>query len=114
MIDLNSKELLSSKEASLLWGEHKDYVRYVYNNYPNRFPKGSIRKLGSQLVVTQFGMEKMTQHKRLENVVLKKNMGDHLLAEQAKVIFPTDNGLAIQFENGDEVEVKPGEFIRVN
>jgi hypothetical protein len=114
MIDLNSKELLSSKEASLLWGKHKDYVRYVYNNYPNRFPKGSIRKLGSQLVVTQFGMEKMTQHKRLENVVLKKNIGNHLSAEQAKVISPTNSGLAIQFKNGDRLEVKPGEFVQID
>lgn len=59
-IDLNSDELIGSREASLMWGKQKDYVRTIYNKYPKRFPEGTIRKFGKQLVVTRDGMEKVT------------------------------------------------------
>ena len=52
-IDLNSDELIGSREASLMWGKQKDYVRTIYNKYPKRFPEGTIRKFGKQLVVTR-------------------------------------------------------------
>lgn len=52
-IDLNTPDLIGSKEASLMWGKQKDYVRTIYNKYPERFPAGTIRKFGKQIVVTE-------------------------------------------------------------
>ena len=43
-----------------MWGKQKDYVRTIWNKYPKRFLKGSIRKFGKQLVVTRSGMEMVT------------------------------------------------------
>ena len=59
-IDLNTDELIGSREASLMWGKQKDYVRTIYNKYPHRFPEGTIRKFGKQLIVTKEGMEAVT------------------------------------------------------
>ena len=59
-IDLNTDELIGSREASLMWGKQKDYVRTIYNKYPERFPTGTIRKFGKQLIVTREGMESVT------------------------------------------------------
>ncbi|WP_353989195.1 helix-turn-helix domain-containing protein [Pediococcus argentinicus] len=70
-IDLNTDELIGSREASLMWGKQKDYVRTIYNKYPKRFPEGTIRKFGKQLIVTKEGMEIVTGTK-LENVKAKK------------------------------------------
>lgn len=57
MIDLNSKDIMDSKEAAERWGKAEDYVRQMYRKYPDKFPAGSIRKFGKQLVVTREGME---------------------------------------------------------
>lgn len=59
-IDLNTDELIGSREASLMWGKQKDYVRTIYNKYPERFPAGTIRKFGKQLIITREGMESVT------------------------------------------------------
>lgn len=62
-INLNTEDLIGSREASLMWGKQQDYVRTIYNKYPERFPKGTIRKFGKQLIVTREGMEAVTGHK---------------------------------------------------
>ncbi|KRN93251.1 hypothetical protein IV81_GL000669 [Pediococcus stilesii] len=59
-VNLNTDELIGSREASLMWGKQKDYVRTIYNKYPRRFPEGTIRKFGKQLIVTREGMEAVT------------------------------------------------------
>ncbi|WPC17408.1 helix-turn-helix domain-containing protein [Pediococcus inopinatus] len=59
-IDLNDEDYMGSHEASVMWGKQKDYVRTIFNKYPKRFPEGTIRKFGKQLVVTREGMEAVT------------------------------------------------------
>lgn len=59
-VNLNNMEIYGSHEASLMWAKQKDYVRTIYNKYPKRFPEGTIRKFGKQLVVTREGMEAVT------------------------------------------------------
>lgn len=65
-INLNDEDYMGSHEASVLWGKQKDYVRTIYNKYPKRFPKGTIRKFGKQLIITREGMEAVTKVKRSE------------------------------------------------
>lgn len=74
-VDLSLKEIIGSHEAALMWGKQKDYVRTIYNKRPDRFPQGTIRKFGKQLVVTQEGMEAVTGHKALytEKEVIEKD-----------------------------------------
>jgi hypothetical protein len=62
-VNLNTDELIGSREASLMWGKQKDYVRTIFNKYPKRFPEGTIRKFGKQLIVTREGMEAVTSVK---------------------------------------------------
>lgn len=63
-IDLNDQDYMGSHEASSMWGKQKDYVRTIYNKYPKRFPEGTIRKFGKQLIVTREGMEAVTGIKK--------------------------------------------------
>ncbi|GAB5055248.1 helix-turn-helix domain-containing protein [Pediococcus parvulus] len=72
-IDLNDQDYMGSHEASSMWGKQKDYVRTIYNKYPKRFPEGSIRKFGKQLIVTREGMEAVTGIKKSQLKDLKKN-----------------------------------------
>ncbi|WP_425500323.1 helix-turn-helix domain-containing protein [Secundilactobacillus folii] len=51
---------MSSSEAARRWHKADDYVRQAYRKTPWKFPKGSIRKFGKQLVVTKRGMEVVT------------------------------------------------------
>ena len=44
-INLNNKDILDSKDASLLWGSN--YVRLTYKQNPSKFPNGNIRKFGN-------------------------------------------------------------------
>ncbi|QYI95756.1 hypothetical protein K0H57_04530 [Pediococcus acidilactici] len=44
-----------------MWGKQQDYVRTIWNKYPERFPAGTIRKFGHQLIVTREGMEAVTK-----------------------------------------------------
>ncbi len=60
MINLNNPDLMSAAEASLKWGKSENYVRQMFAKYPDKFPDGSIRKFGKQLVVTRQGMEHVT------------------------------------------------------
>lgn len=60
MIDLNSPDIMDSQTASKIWGHSPSYVRIFYKQNPEKFPKGSIRKLGRTWVVTTEGMEAIT------------------------------------------------------
>ncbi|GEN96061.1 helix-turn-helix domain-containing protein [Pediococcus ethanolidurans] len=71
-IDLNDQDYMGSHEASSMWGKQKDYVRTIYNKYPKRFPEGTIRKFGKQLIVTREGMETVTGIKKSQLKDLKK------------------------------------------
>ena len=59
-IDLNNPEIMSAQVASSMWGKADNYVRQMYAKYPDKFPEGSIRKFGKQLVITREGMEAVT------------------------------------------------------
>lgn len=60
MINLNDRDIMSSTEAARRWKKSDDYVRQIYRKNPERFPDGTIRKFGKQLVVTRRGMEAVT------------------------------------------------------
>lgn len=60
MFDLNDHDIMSSSEAARRWHKADDYVRQAYRKTPWKFPAGSIRKFGKQLVVTRHGMEVVT------------------------------------------------------
>ncbi|MCH3904138.1 MAG: helix-turn-helix domain-containing protein [Lactobacillus sp.] len=62
-IDLNSKDIMSAKEAAEIWKVSEGYVRKTYQQTPEKFPDGSIRKIGKQWVVTTEGMEAATGKK---------------------------------------------------
>ncbi|WP_419153554.1 helix-turn-helix domain-containing protein [Weissella viridescens] len=64
MINLDGEDIMSAKDASQKWGKSDDYVRQMYRKYPDKFPAGSIRKFGKQLVVTRQGMETVTGIKK--------------------------------------------------
>lgn len=64
-----------------------DYVRQVYRKTPERFPAGTIRKFGKQLVVTRKGMEVVTGKPRLKQ--------NNLPAFDKILIFVTSNEIKI-------------------
>lgn len=59
-LDLNNPNILSAKEAALIWGKGPSYVRNSLRQSPEKWPPGSWRKFGKQLVVTTDGMERAT------------------------------------------------------
>lgn len=58
--DLMSDKLMTAPEASRKWGYEESYVRQMIKKYPDRIPEGEIRMFGKTLVITAFGMEKLT------------------------------------------------------
>ena len=52
-INLDELELYSASEASEILGKANNYIRQLYAKYPNLFPKGSIRKIGREYIVTK-------------------------------------------------------------
>lgn len=60
MIDLNNKDIMSAKDAAEIWGKNDSYVRNSLRQNPEKWPKGSHRIFGKQLVVTTEGMESAT------------------------------------------------------
>ncbi|EPH91084.1 hypothetical protein D922_02755 [Enterococcus faecalis 06-MB-DW-09] len=58
--DLMSDDLMTAPEASRKWGYEESYVRQMIKKYPDRIPEGEIRMFGKTLVITAFGMEKLT------------------------------------------------------
>lgn len=59
-INLNTPDIMDAKEASIIWGHAENYVRRTYQQNPDKFPNGSIRKFGKQWIVTTEGMEAIT------------------------------------------------------
>lgn len=59
-INLDELEIFGAAEASELWGKSSNYVRQTYAKYPDRFPPGSIRKVGRDLIVTREAMKAVT------------------------------------------------------
>lgn len=53
-MDLNSKDIMSTKEASERWGFKDDST---IRKRKSEVPEGTIRKFGKQYVVTKEGME---------------------------------------------------------
>ncbi len=62
-INLDSQEILSAKEAAKIWHKNTDYVRTSIHKSPEKWPKGSWRKFGKQIIVTAYGMEQVTGKK---------------------------------------------------
>lgn len=65
MINLNSCDIMDTKEAAERWGKSENYVRQMYRKYPNKFPPGTIRKFGKQILITREGMECITKIKEI-------------------------------------------------
>ena len=63
MINLNDQNIMSAKDASRIWGKNESYVRISLHQNPDKWPVGSWRKFGRQLVVTTEGMEAVTGEK---------------------------------------------------
>ncbi len=59
-INLNSPDIMDAQEASRIWGHAENYVRVFIRQNPDKFPDGSVRKIGKQWVVTTEGMEAIT------------------------------------------------------
>jgi AraC-like DNA-binding protein len=53
-VNLNDKNIMSTKEAAERWGFKDDST---IRKRVNDFPEGTIRKFGKQYVVTKEGME---------------------------------------------------------
>lgn len=66
-INLNDPEIMSAKDAAARWGKAPDYVRSALRARPERFPEGTVRLFGRQLVVTREGMEAVTGHKEISS-----------------------------------------------
>lgn len=58
--DLMSDELMTASEASKKWGFEESYVRQMVKKYPERIPEGEVRLFGKTLIITAYGMEKLT------------------------------------------------------
>lgn len=58
--DLMSDDLMTASEASKKWGFEESYVRQIVKKYPERIPEGEVRLFGKTLVITTYGMEKLT------------------------------------------------------
>ncbi|MCO7127839.1 helix-turn-helix domain-containing protein [Sporolactobacillus shoreicorticis] len=113
-LDLNKLPIYSGSEASLLWGKDRFYVKTIMQQHPERFPKGTIRKIGKTWIVTQEGMEEVTGQK-LEGIqmvnklqeLVGKTFTPHELDEQAVRI----TGLPAFFDrNGWETAVEQESF----
>jgi hypothetical protein len=113
-IDLNKLPIYSGSEASLLWGKDRFYVKTIMQKNPERFPEGTIRKVGKTWIVTQEGMEEVTG-KTLEEIqmlnklekLIGKEFAPHELDEQAAEI----TGIPAFFDhNGWETALEQESF----
>ncbi|WP_125545330.1 helix-turn-helix domain-containing protein [Levilactobacillus lindianensis] len=66
-INLNDPEIMTAKDAALRWGKAPDYVRQVLRSNPSRFPEGTVKLFGRQLIVTREGMETVTGHEETKS-----------------------------------------------
>lgn len=62
-INLNDPDIMSAKEAAKVWHKNDAYVRTSLRQSPEKWPAGSHRIFGKQLVVTTEGMEAATGQK---------------------------------------------------
>lgn len=61
-INLDNPDIMGATEASHRWGYSETYVRQMFRRYPDKFPKGTIRKFSGAIIVTREGMEALTGH----------------------------------------------------
>lgn len=59
-INLDNPDILGATEAAEIWGKNKAYVRNSIRQNPEKWPAGTHRVFGQQLVVTTEGMESAT------------------------------------------------------
>ncbi|GKT04700.1 helix-turn-helix domain-containing protein [Furfurilactobacillus entadae] len=59
-VDLDNTEIMSAGEAAEIWGKNAAYVRNSLRQSPDKWPKGTYRVFGKQIVVTAEGMEAAT------------------------------------------------------
>lgn len=59
-INLNNPDIMSAREAAVIWGKNDAYVRTSLRQNPEKWPAGTFRIFGKQLVVTTEGMEAAT------------------------------------------------------
>ena len=57
---LSSPDLMMATEASRRWGYQPNYVRQMYQKYPERFLDGQIRLFGTTYIITRECMEHLT------------------------------------------------------
>ncbi|KRN01049.1 hypothetical protein FD13_GL001450 [Levilactobacillus senmaizukei DSM 21775 = NBRC 103853] len=65
-INLNNPEIMTATDAARRWGKAPDYVRQTLRSNPARFPDGSVKLFGRQLIVTREGMEAVTGHAEIQ------------------------------------------------
>lgn len=63
MVQLNSSDLMTDKEAEKRWGLTSGYVSKSIKSGQASKIKGQYRYFGNQLVITSFGMEELTNKK---------------------------------------------------
>lgn len=63
-INLTELDLYSATEASKILGKADNYIRQLYAKYPNRFPKGSIRKIGREYILTKEAIEALADNSK--------------------------------------------------
>lgn len=61
MISLDELEIYTGAEASKILKKDSSYIRQLYAKYPNRFPKGSIRKIGKEYIVTKRAIDTLME-----------------------------------------------------
>lgn len=62
-INLDTLKIYSATEASRLLGKDDGYIRQMIFKYPNKFPKGSYRKFGKTIIVTQEAIDALAKDK---------------------------------------------------
>lgn len=65
-INLNELEIYSAAEASEMLGKSSNYIRQMFAKYPDKFPEGSIRKIGRDLIVTKEAMLSVSPYYAIE------------------------------------------------
>lgn len=63
MINLDSPDILTAREAAKIWGKNEAYVRTALKQNPDKFPNGSVRRFGKVILGTTQGMESLTRIK---------------------------------------------------
>lgn len=59
-INLRDPNIMGTRQAALIWGKNKGYIRQMIFKYQDRCPKDGWHKFGRSIVVTTEFMEKVT------------------------------------------------------